>query len=374
MARYFLNIQLSTMKTKKLLFITLTLLCFSFVANAQRGVRIGYIDMEYILENVPEYKEASTQLNGKVQRWKKDLEKKNNQVELLKINLSTERVLLTTELIEEREEDIKVLEDEMLKYQQDRFGPNGDLYIQRRQLVQPIQDQVFNIVQEIAENKKYDFIFDKSADIVMLFSADRHDISDIVLRSINRSAKREEVSSKRGKKEVERKEDLSLEEDKAVSEREQAIEEKKDAREKDMEERKKVRDSIRDIKKAEYDARKQNLLDERQRKKDSILEVRANKNNPNPTNNEEENDGVVSDEVSDVEERKKVRDSIRTVKKAEYDARKQNLLDERQRKKDSILEVRANRNNPNPTNNEEENEDEEGDGSNENRSKKIINK
>ena len=225
MARFFLNIQLSTMKTKKLLFITLTLLCFSFVTNAQRGVRIGYIDMEYILENVPEYKEASTQLNGKVQRWKKDIEKKNDQVELLKINLSTERVLLTTELIEEREEDIKVLEDEMLKYQQDRFGPNGDLYIQRRQLVQPIQDQVFNIVQEIAENKKYDFIFDKSADIVMLFSADRHDISDIVLRSINRSAKREEVSSKRDKKEVERKEDLSLEEDNAVSEREQAIEE-----------------------------------------------------------------------------------------------------------------------------------------------------
>ena len=288
MTRFFLNIQSTTMKTKKLLFITL--LCFSFVANAQRGVRIGYIDMEYILENVPEYKEASTQLNGKVQRWKKDIEKKNDQVELLKINLSTERVLLTTELIEEREEDIKVLEDEMLKYQQDRFGPNGDLYIQRRQLVQPIQDQVFNIVQEIAENKKYDFIFDKSADIVMLFSADRHDISDIVLRSINRSAKREEVSSKRDKKEVERKEELSLEEDNAVSERELAIEEKKNDREKEMEERKKVRDSIRALKKAEYDARKQELLDERQRKKDSILEVRANRNNLEPTNNKEEND------------------------------------------------------------------------------------
>ena len=117
------------MKTKKLLFIIFTILCFSFVANAQRGVRIGYIDMEYILENVPEYKEASTQLNGKVQRWKKDLEKKNDQIELLKINLSTERVLLTTELIEEREEDIKVLEDEMIKYQQDRFGPYEDLIL-----------------------------------------------------------------------------------------------------------------------------------------------------------------------------------------------------------------------------------------------------
>ncbi len=276
------------MRTKKLLLITLTLLSFAFVTNAQRGVRIGYVDMEYILENVPEYKEASIQLNGKAQRWKKDIEKKNDQIELMKINLSTERVLLTTELIEEREEDITILEDEMLKYQQDRFGPNGDLFIQRRQLVQPIQDQVFNIVQEIAENKKYDFIFDKSADIVMLFSADRHDISDIVLRSINRTAKRKEASTKREKKEVERTENLSLEEDAAVTEREKAVEDKKNEREAAMDERKRVRDSIRAVKKAEYEARRQKLLDERQRKKDSIAEARANNNSNNPPENEEE--------------------------------------------------------------------------------------
>jgi len=276
------------MKTKKLLFITITLLCFTFSANAQRGVRIGYIDMEYILENVPEYREASTQLDGKAQRWKNDIDKKLNEVEQMNINLSSERVLLTAELIEEREEDIKIKEDEMLKYQQDRFGPNGDLYIQRRQLVQPIQDQVFNIVQEIAENKKYDFIFDKSADIVMLFSAERHDISDIVLRSITRTAKRTQVNSKKDKKEVERKEDLSLEEDKAVTEREEAIEDKKNEREVMMEDRKRVRDSVRAVKKAEYDAKRQVLLDDRQRKKDSITEVRANKNN---NNTNEENEG-----------------------------------------------------------------------------------
>jgi len=286
------------MKTKKLLFITLTLLCFTFVVNAQRGVRIGYIDMEYILENVPEYKEASTQLDGKAQRWKKDIEKKSDEIELLKINLSTEKVLLTTELIEEREEDIKVLEDEMLKYQQDRFGPNGDLFIQRRQLVQPIQDQVFNIVQEIAENKKYDFIFDKSADIVMLFAATRHDISDIVLRSINRTAKRTQANSKKEKKEVVRKEGLSLEEDKAINEREQAIEEKKSERETIMEEKKRVRDSVRAAKKVEYEARRQKLLDDRQRKKDSIAEVRANKANGTSNNNEDDGGDENNDEGS----------------------------------------------------------------------------
>ena len=277
------------MKTKKLILITLIALCFTLVTNAQRGTLIGYIDMEYILENVPEYKEATIQLNGKVQRWKVDIEKMNNEVQQMKLNLSNERVLLTKELIEEREEEIKIKEDEMIKYQQDRFGPNGDLDIQRRQLVQPIQDQVFNIVQEIAVNKKYDFIFDKSADIVMLFAAERNDVSDIVLRSINRAAKRTEVRTKKDKREVEKRDDLSMEEDNEVTEREKAVEDKKDDRQKLMEDRKKVRDSVRAVKKAEFDARRQRLLDERKRKKDSILNARKPKNNTP----EEENDGGI---------------------------------------------------------------------------------
>jgi Skp family chaperone for outer membrane proteins len=263
------------MNTKKLIAIALVLIGFSFAATAQRGVRIGYIDMEYILENVPEYKEATIQLEGKVQRWKTDISKQQKEIDLMKLNLSNERVLLTKELIEEREEEIKIKEDEMIKYQQDRFGPNGDLMIQRRQLVQPIQDQVFNIVQEIAVNKKYDFIFDKSADVVMLFAAERNDISETVLRSINRAAKRKEVSGKREKKAVEKRDELSTEEEGAVSEREEAIEDKKNEREQLIAERQRVRDSIRAVKKKEFDERRQRLLDERQRRKDSILKARS---------------------------------------------------------------------------------------------------
>jgi Skp family chaperone for outer membrane proteins len=268
------------MKTRKLLFITIAIFCFSFAVQAQRGARIGYIDMEYILESVPEYLEASMQLEGKVQRWKQDIDKRQKEIDLMSLNLSNERVLLTKELIDEREEEIKIKEDEMLQYQQDRFGPRGDLMIQRRQLVQPIQDQVFNIVQEVAEAKKYDFIFDKSADVVMLFAAKRNDISDLVLRSINRASKRKEATTRKEKKAIEQRDGLDLEQDKAVTERETAVEEKKDAREKAMEDRRKSRDSIRLIKKAEFDARRQKLLDERQKRKDSILEVRAKKKAP----------------------------------------------------------------------------------------------
>ena len=85
-------------------------------------------------------------------------------------------------------EDITFEEAEILDYQQKRFGPNGDLMIQKKQLIQPIQDQIFAAVQEIAGNKQYDFIFDKSADVVMLYSAERFDISELVLRSITRSS------------------------------------------------------------------------------------------------------------------------------------------------------------------------------------------
>lgn len=266
------------MNAFKVLFSVLLIAANLSVAHGQRGARMGYIDMEYILENVPEYQEAKNQLSSKVDRWKRELEKMLQEIEQLKLNLSNERILLTKELIEEQEEEIKILEDEMIAYQQNRFGPGGDLDVQRRQLVQPIQDQVFNLVQELAEAKKYDFIFDKSADVVMLFAAKRNDVSDQVLRSINRAAKREEALNRKQGKKIEQEEALSMEESAEQSEREKAIQDKKNQREAIMEERRRKRDSIRLVKQAEFEARRQELLDRRQQRLDSINGVNSNQN------------------------------------------------------------------------------------------------
>lgn len=294
------------------------------MANAQRGVRIGYIDMEYILESVPEYREASTQLEGKVQRWKADLEKSQKEVDQMKLNLANEKVLLTPELIEEREEDIKVKEDEILTYQQARFGPNGDLMIQRRQLVQPIQDQVFNIVQEIAENKKYDFIFDKSADVVMLFAAKRNDISDEVLRSIERAGRRTQAESKKERREIERKEAISPEKDAIISEHQKEIEAKKAEREQEMQAKKEEREQEIQAKKEERETEMEAQKDEREK----MIEAKR-------TEREEM-----------MAERQRERDSIRDAKKQEFEERRQRLLDEREKRRDSILNARQNRANP----------------------------
>jgi Skp family chaperone for outer membrane proteins len=270
------------MKALKIFFSVLLLFAFTTSIKAQRGARIGYIDMEYILENVPEYQEAKNQLASKVQKWKRDMDKMLQEIEQLKLNLSNERILLTKELIEEQEEEIKLLEDELLEYQQNRFGPNGDLDIQRRQLVQPIQDQVFNLVQELAEAKKYDFIFDKSADVVMLFAAKRNDMSDQVLRSINRAAKREEASNRKEGKAIEKEEALGQEENEALSEREEVLKDKKNEREEMMAARSRQRDSIRQVKQAEFEARRQELILKRQRRTDSINGVQQPTNNTPP--------------------------------------------------------------------------------------------
>ncbi|MBA3986964.1 MAG: OmpH family outer membrane protein [Flavobacteriales bacterium] len=321
----------------KLFLLPLTILLTTFFVDAQsqRGVRIGYIDMEYILESVPEYQEALTQLDGKVQRWRKDIENQQKEIDQLKLNLSNERVLLTKELIEERDEDVKIKEDALFKYQQDRFGPNGDLMIQKRQLVQPVQDQVFNAVQEIAGNRQYDFIFDKSADVVMLYAAERNDISDQVVRMINRSAKRSQVENKEDKRNVEQRDSMSDEQDKTLSEREKASEDKKSEREALIAERNRVRDSVRDAKQKEFEERRQRILDERNNP-NSGGDGKSGENNTNA-----ESDTKSAREVI-VEERRRVQDSIQNTRRMEQEQRKNQILEDRQRRQDSIKGIREN--------------------------------
>ncbi len=267
------------MNTKVLL--SLAVLMTSFYSLAQRGVRIGYVDMEYILENVEEYRDATEQLNAKAIKWKQEIELKQSVVDQMKKDLMAEKVLLTDELIAEREEEIQILETEMLDYQQDRFGPQGDLVLQKQLLIQPIQDQVFNEVQKIGGNKRYDFIFDKSADVVMLYSEKRHDISDLVLREIGRTRK----VSKSNKKAKEKsrldkfKEDQADEEKEisdALKQRQTQAEEAQNAKAKVAEDRRTEQLRLREERKKAYEARRKKLLEERDAKRKAKLEERKN--------------------------------------------------------------------------------------------------
>jgi Skp family chaperone for outer membrane proteins len=293
---------------KKLLFI-LALITFSSQAQTARGVKIGYIDMEYILEKVPDYAEANNQLEQKAQKWKQEIEVKKTEITKLKDALKTERVLLTKELIEEREDEISYLEKELLDYQEKRFGPKGDLIIQKSVLIKPIQDQIFTIVQDVAEQRKYDFIFDKSSDLTMLFAAQKYDISDFVVKKLSSSQKREEMSKKQLKA-LEAKEALEegVEENPAFTERQRILDEKKAAREKLIEERKLANEQ----KKADAIAKRKKLLEERDAKKsgtvienDSIKEPQTNQNSKEEKEEEITKEGEPTKEGEIKEEAKK---------------------------------------------------------------------
>ena len=220
-------------------FLTALIALAALTANAQsRGIKIAYIDMEYILDKVPDYAEAKNQLELKASKWKQELEVKRNDISALKAGLQSEKALLTKELIEEREEEIAYLEKDLIDYQEKRFGPMGDLVTQKAVLVKPIQDQVFTVVQDLAALRNYDFVFDKSSDLTMLFSAKKHDISDLVIKRLSRAAKQEQLSSKELKRLEEEEAKEERESDPAYADRQKAIEDKKAAREKKLEERK----------------------------------------------------------------------------------------------------------------------------------------
>ncbi|MDA9037888.1 OmpH family outer membrane protein [Flavobacteriaceae bacterium] len=158
----------------------------SVCTYAQKGARVGYIDMNVILESVEEYGKASQLLDNSIEKWKKEIELKKIQLKQYEDQLNTERVLLTPELIKDRELEINDFASEIVNLQEKRFGPQGDMIVQRSKLIQPVQDQVLTIVKQIAEEKKYDFIFDRSSSVTMLYSAKIYDISDLVIKRINR--------------------------------------------------------------------------------------------------------------------------------------------------------------------------------------------
>tara|TARA_B100000575_G_scaffold265972_2_gene242949 strand:+ start:349 stop:945 length:597 start_codon:yes stop_codon:yes gene_type:complete len=178
------------MKNKHLrTYFIITTILFSLLVYGQRGTKVGYIDMGYILGTVDEYNKASDLLDNNIENWKKEIEIKKLELEQIKDQLNTERIILTPELIKDRELEIQDFASEIIRLQEKRFGPNGDMIIQRSKLMQPLQDQVMSIVKQVAEESKYDFIFDRSSTASMLYSVKNYDISDLVIKRINRQQK-----------------------------------------------------------------------------------------------------------------------------------------------------------------------------------------
>ena len=165
---------------KKIIFAFL-LMSVAFAASAQR---YAIIDSKYILQKVPEYKEAQKKLDNFSEIWAKDLEQRQAAMDKMYKDYDAEQVMLTDVLKKKREDELFNKEKELRDLQKKRFGFEGDIFRKRQELIKPIQDRVYNAVQKLAVEKLYDFILDKSEGITVIFADPKLDKSDDVLRNM----------------------------------------------------------------------------------------------------------------------------------------------------------------------------------------------
>ena len=160
----------------------LLILAVSFLTvTTSTAQKFAYVDTDYILNKIPEFKQAQDKLDAISSDWQKDIENKYADVEQMYRAYQQEQVLLTDEMKTKREEAIIEKEKSVQSLQQKYFGNNGDLYKKRQDLIKPIQDRIFDAVQQLAASNKYSIIFDASSDLIMLYSNPDLDKSDKVL-------------------------------------------------------------------------------------------------------------------------------------------------------------------------------------------------
>lgn len=170
---------------KKLIFLLTVTLMSVFSTNAQRYC---VIDSKYILENIPEYKQAQTKLDEISTQWQKEIDAKLQELDRMYKSYQEEKVMLSDDMKKKREDEIIKKEKEAKDLQKKRFGVEGDLFKKRQELIKPVQDKVYNAVQKMASNRGYDVIFDKSADLSVFFADNKIDKSDEILKDMGINA------------------------------------------------------------------------------------------------------------------------------------------------------------------------------------------
>ncbi len=159
-----------------------------FAAPSLFAQRYAYVDSKYILENMDEYKEAQLEIDAMSKRWQETIEAKMAELDRMRRAYEAEKILLTDELKKQREQEIKEKEQEIRDYQRAKFGVNGELFKKRQELIQPLQDDIFNAIKELAKERSYALIFDKGTNTNILFADPKYDKSDVILKKLGYSA------------------------------------------------------------------------------------------------------------------------------------------------------------------------------------------
>ena len=172
------------MKTRNLILLAVLMVFGLVSAKDQGNQKYAYVDTVYILQNIPEYGDVQEEINRMSANWQKELKTLRDKLEQMKRDFQTEAVLLSDDMKNKKEAAIAAKEQELTNLQLQYFGPDGELFSKRIELIQPIQEKVYNAITQVAQIKNYSFVFDKSAGAAILYCNDKFDISDEVLDEI----------------------------------------------------------------------------------------------------------------------------------------------------------------------------------------------
>ena len=159
----------------------LLLLCILFFAGNIKAQKFAYVDSQFILEHIPEYKQAKEELDNFSYQWQEKIENAYQDIDKLYRAYQTDKVLLTDKMRQDREDEIIQKEKNVKELQQQIFGTDGDLYKKQEEFIRPIQNLIYNAIQEYAEQGRYGVIFDKSSDLLMLYADENLDKSEKIL-------------------------------------------------------------------------------------------------------------------------------------------------------------------------------------------------
>ena len=175
------NLKFKISNIKWQIIMVCLLICGTVFAKDQS---IAYIDMTYILKNLPQYEQANEQLTMLSKRWQKEIDAAQQEARVMTTNYQTEQIFLSETMRREREQDIVKKEQEVLELKRKYFGQDGELYKKREALIKPIQDEIYNAIQDLANEKRIDIVKDRSADPALIYMSSKLDISDQVLHKL----------------------------------------------------------------------------------------------------------------------------------------------------------------------------------------------
>ncbi len=164
--------------------LILTLITIVFLPGLINAQKFAYVDTDYILNNIPEFNQAQDKLDEISKQWQAEIENIYAEIDKMYRNYQTQEVLLTDEMKRKREEAIIAKEKSAKTLQKKRFGPEGDLFGKRQELIKPIQDKVYKAISEIANYKKLGVVFDKASALTMLYTNPKYNVSDAVLKKM----------------------------------------------------------------------------------------------------------------------------------------------------------------------------------------------